>query len=415
MDDMNNLPKHGEPTSKVFISYRRSRVTEIAALVSALRERGVPVWQDLSDLATTHTEEALKTVLESSDVSGAIIWLTPDVEQSDVIRKIEIPKIVHRETAAAGFFVVPVLAGGLDYKDVEKICGPFIGAENLGAWNLMRLTNDPAAKTDVQDVSKKTLNRRLAELNRSLPENAHIDVNFYARVPPPAKPVALTIDWRHHFQGRHAAEADWENILLPALEEIATAIGTHANSRTCIFRGKVPLSAAFSLGATIPSTRGIKAEWVQEFPSGETQAWSLSAARLASGFTSTSRGSDASGRDIAILISVTQDVENAFGLSKASLPTFRAILKISNQGVTTTQLGSPGEAMDIASVVRDAVLAAKREYPDAGGLHIFMAVPAGAAFLIGQLSNTFGPIQLYELDQTTAAIGTYRPSAKING
>ena len=42
--------------------------------------------------------------------------------------------------------------------------------------------------------------------------------------------------------------------------------------------------------------------------------------------------------------------------------------------------------------IRDA----RREYGGVGTVHVFVAVPAGLAFLVGQLLNTLGQVQTYE-------------------
>ena len=45
-------------------------------------------------------------------------------------------------------------------------------------------------------------------------------------------------------------------------------------------------------------------------------------------------------------------------------------------------------------------------------MHLFMAVPAGLAVLIGQLLNTFGSVQTYE-HVTVDGSGQYRPAALL--
>jgi hypothetical protein len=66
-----------------------------------------------------------------------------------------------------------------------------------------------------------------------------------------------------------------------------------------------------------------------------------------------------------------------------------------------------GEAVQAASVVRDALIEA-RQLGCSGTLHTFLAVPAGLAVLIGQNLNTFLPIQTYEHDRD--AVPAYQPA-----
>lgn len=47
-----------------------------------------------------------------------------------------------------------------------------------------------------------------------------------------------------------------------------------------------------------------------------------------------------------------------------------------------------------------------------GTVHLFLAVPAGLAMMIGQMLNTFGPVQTYE-HVAVGAVGVYRPAALL--
>jgi hypothetical protein len=73
---------------------------------------------------------------------------------------------------------------------------------------------------------------------------------------------------------------------------------------------------------------------------------------------------------------------------------------------------TPGEATHIALTVQDGIRTARREYGSIGTVHLFMAVPAGLAMLIGQLLNTFGSVQTYE-HVTVGGSGQYRPAALL--
>src|SRR5271169_2614374 len=97
-----------DPTGLCFLSYRRARAAEAGLLIAALRDRGIPTWQDIADLATTPTEDALRRVLADPGTASAIMFATPEVEHSPVIRDIEAPAIVARHLRGDGFFAVPV-------------------------------------------------------------------------------------------------------------------------------------------------------------------------------------------------------------------------------------------------------------------------------------------------------------------
>ena len=79
------------PTGKSFISYRRTRLDEVKELVASQKERGIPTWQDIEDPRTEPTETELRNVLASNDIANVLLWITPDVGQSSMITRVEVP------------------------------------------------------------------------------------------------------------------------------------------------------------------------------------------------------------------------------------------------------------------------------------------------------------------------------------
>src|SRR5437867_890448 len=110
-----------DPTGRSFLSYRRSRRHEAALMIAAQHEHGIPTWQDISDLDEGSTEEQVNAVLEDSATADAVMWLTPDVAESDFIRKVEVPAILRRVDRGDAFLAVPVAAGGLDYASAGEV------------------------------------------------------------------------------------------------------------------------------------------------------------------------------------------------------------------------------------------------------------------------------------------------------
>ena len=76
------------PTGKSFISYKRTRLSEVTELVASQKERGIPTWQDIEDLRTEPTEAEIRSVLDSDDIANVLLWVTPDVGQSPMITKL---------------------------------------------------------------------------------------------------------------------------------------------------------------------------------------------------------------------------------------------------------------------------------------------------------------------------------------
>jgi hypothetical protein len=84
------------PTGRSFLSYRRTRLDEARLLIEAQHDIGIPTWQDLSDLAEGHTDVLLREALAVDTTANAVYWLPPDVEESDVITRTELPSILKR-------------------------------------------------------------------------------------------------------------------------------------------------------------------------------------------------------------------------------------------------------------------------------------------------------------------------------
>ena len=75
-------------------------------------------------------------------------------------------------------------------------------------------------------------------------------------------------------------------------------------------------------------------------------------------------------------------------------------------------LNAPGQATDLARKTVTAVRKIRTEYRITGRIHLFAAVPAGLAMLVGQLLNTLGPVQTYEHIPTDAT-GKYMAAALL--
>jgi hypothetical protein len=69
-------------------------------------------------------------------------------------------------------------------------------------------------------------------------------------------------------------------------------------------------------------------------------------------------------------------------------------------------------AADVAYLVAEELRRVRHEVRRVKCVHLFMAVPAGLAMMIGQLLNTFGQVQTYE-HITDGGLNCYRPAALL--
>ncbi len=398
-------------TGRSFLSYRRTRKDEAKLLVLAQHDIGIPTWQDINNLDEDHTEQELRRVLADPTTANAIIWITPDVAYSAVIRKIEVPTILARRSQSGHFFVIPVAAGGLDYKAAAEAVDQQISIQDLEYWNLRKVVGDPIGASEAFEVGKRVLERRIAAIHQSLREDAPLRLALYTRTPPAFEiGIALSLDWTDRFTGREATPETWVRHLLPALKAIVATLLAQAPGRAVDASGLPAIAAATALGSAFLAPTGLQISWQQITPGRALQRWSLASTRETSGFTAETIGADVTANDLAVLVSVAANVEFAFAASKNDLPHFRAITTVTKQGQPLHDLPTPGQAVDAAYVAIEGIRSARDAYRPIDTIHLFMAVPVGLAMLIGQLLNTLGPVQTYEHIPTDAT-GCYRKAA----
>jgi hypothetical protein len=405
------------PMGRSFLSYRRKRAEEAALLIAAQHDVGIPTWQDVKDLDEVPTADEVQRVLTDPETANAILWLTPEVADSDFIRKIEAPLILKRTRDDDAFFVLPVAAGGLDFKSAPGVLDSRFTLADLQRWNLRLARGNPIDAVEAAETASRVLERRIEKIHRQLPPEAPLRLALYTREAPPYNPeTALTLDWSrrfHGFQNRETDPGNWQTFFLPALHQVASTIVRKAPGRGVVVRGFASLSAVTALGDAFMATRASSIAWEQVKHGGFKQAWSLDAPREDSGFRAATRQGDVSATDLAVYVSVADDVETAAAAPGADLPSFRAITSVTKGGGTIHHVDTPGEARDIAEKTIEEIRYARRIYPESQCIHLFMAAPAGLAMMIGQLANTLGPIQIYE-HFPVDTVGRYRPAARLN-
>ena len=403
------------PTGKSFISYRRARLDEAKELVTSQKERGVPTWQDIEDLRTEPTETELRNVLASNDIANVLLWITPDVGQSSMITRVEVACAVERHKRQDGFFILPVAAGGLDYDEVGPLLGSQSGITDLSSWNLTKVDSAPATSEDIRKITNVLLNQRLSAIHKDLPEGEplRLVINTRSRTGHQTG-IALDIEWTHRFtgaQGRSASPGDWQSKLLPALEDVARAIQRNSSNRKIIASGLASLPSATALGYHFMATKGIEIAWEQLFPDQSRQIWNLASERESSGYEVLMTPGHTTADDLAVMVSVNADIEAAVAASRETTGFFRAYVHVKS-AEQQLLLESAGDALDVAQLTIEGARAARHKFGIRGQVHLFMAVPAGLAMMIGQLLNTLGPVHTYEHIQVDA-LGMYQPAALL--
>jgi hypothetical protein len=403
-----------DPTGTCFVSYRRARAPEARLLALALHDVGVPTWQDITNLGAEPTAEELRRVIGDPTTASALAWITPDVADSDVIRKVELPAIVERKRMGDGFFAQPVAAGGLDYAEAGEIASRHLGIEDLASWNLARTASDPVDEAGAAEIAELVLRQRVSRVAASGTDGAALRLSLHTRERAPLIPgVALTLDWSHRFDGRCASAAAWHDRLLPAVNLVAATLRELAPSKPVEADGRCALPAALALGAAFLAPGGAELRWLQRRMGAPDQLWSLAAEREPAEVEIDTREVTASSEDMAVLASINHDAEEALRESAGEVPEFRGYVRLRGRDGGEATLRSPGEATDAAMSLVEAIKAARTKWRDIRRIHVFIAGPSGFAVLIGQLLNGLGPIQTYE-HIPDDAIGRYQQAALLH-
>lgn len=244
------------PRGPVFLSYRHSDGLEVAtSLAWALRAAGVPVWHDMTDLPPGDTNRRLQEALDSG-LSGAVLLVTPEIEFSEVVRELELPRLRELErdpefTLAVGTTIKRQHdPGKLDYAASDRLL-------RQPAATLSVLKHHSVASREDQAALANTLSRQRSVRLRADVESSSgtLNLDIQTRVPPAASILDgdLVLRLRPPADGerrpnRNGLE-DVQRFLghLPQLIQLAGAEAVRV-------RGGAHLSVACALGAALPTT-----------------------------------------------------------------------------------------------------------------------------------------------------------------
>ena len=243
-----------DPQGPVFISYRQSDGTEIAVETAwVLRAAGVPVWHDRTDLPPGETDRRLAEALESG-LSGAVLLVTSDIEQSKVIREIELPRLLAlAEDEAFTFSVLSAVErepGKLDYSAPDRLLGQRPGT-------LSALKHAPVGTPAQRAEAAHDQSRRRMEAVRPAVEAAEraLTMDVQTRIPPFATRVDadLVLRLRPPLDGDRRPNRDGLQNLAAFLAELPRLVAV-AGAERIVVRGGAHLTVAYALGAAIPTT-----------------------------------------------------------------------------------------------------------------------------------------------------------------
>ena len=409
-----------DPKGRVFISYRRSPArpsgdAEAELVRDALRRVGVPTWRDLDDLSHEPTEDALIAAIEDPSLAGAVLLITPEVNTSDTVRKIEAVRIFRRYSAKNGFWVLPVLVD-VDYDEANDILGSPAGFQDVNFWNIKRVAAKTLGSSDAFEIAQAAVKMRLTAI-QNLEPGGPFSISIFGRRPPGIS-TGLVHDFSDDFHGREVVDGAY-SMFEEYLKTSATQVLEAFPSARLIGEGVVPLPLGALVGAIYSPRAGFKLDWSQFVEGHDRQRWSfeLSAEKLDLNIRVVN--GDPSSEDLALAIGVSANIENATG---DALRHFGVNCRAYLHCAPLSGSFTPGLVMtpeDGIGFVQSAIDKVRKVSEDRGmlrtNLHLFLACPLAMAIFLGQSLNTFSICHLYEHDPsanpTYNRVHTFHPSS----
>ena len=223
------------------------------------------------------------------------------------------------------------------------------------------------------------------------------------------------LDLRDLFTGPQNREiknpADWQTRIIADLRTFLAAPVAARRPLRITFAAHASL--AFAIGHLLESKSSLDVTIRQPHRAKGLEDWSVfaGAARDAASFLAepdTPR--DARSRDVAAALGAAGPIQEdvALYLDRAQI----AVRRILPASLGPEGVHNGCHALRLAQDLAWTIRGRKGEERD-GTLHLFIAAPNGLTFFLGQLSRTFGRIQLYEHDFDAPDTSRYSPSLRF--
>lgn len=389
-----------DPTGEVFISYNHDQKDLAVELDLRLREHGIPVWRDERKIGPDPLESQIESVLQSEDISGAILLVSEDILDSPTILNVEIPQIHARHKNDDAFFAFVLRCPGLSAGRVSDILSDTTHVDDFSEWFFHALEMSKDNSPNYNQVVDKVIQRRLTALVNSEPDTDTIrcSINSY-QSPNPTDKLWLHADLSHHFEDdRLPIKKIWNNRIRETITRLTNHLAEYAEDKVIEFTGRTRLPIAFTVGCQYPMTRGIHAKWTQQNPNFNEITWDVTVPSSDAELSVNSTLKDSSKTDLAVYLSLTDDVRPEVGNTASDLPDFNTEIELKRTDYD--QEITPEQGLKIANAFQNTVRDELNTRSNIETIHLFQSSPVGLSFLLGQHTNTLPPIQTYALNDS---------------
>jgi hypothetical protein len=394
-----------ERPATVLLSYAHEDTTSVRELQLRLNVRGIRCWRDVDDLLPGGLFESQIVQAIEHEVDAMALYLTPHSLKSDFIWKKEIPAALQRHKYDPHFHLVPILQG-VSFEQVRQMCINR-NLDDITRFEAISLTEGVSSSTweeqnklwnkAARRILQAALALRLRRMNADRRYEPCLCLKTFFFEPPTAS-LDLDLNWLPliHEKERISTLQEWEHILFPALLDVKQLLSEKIASRRIRIFIQSILPAALALGFVFRESTGFtlllegqKETWSTDVPSSEEEPlhrdWNYHEqgdARIAVVEVATSR-------------SIKPAVDDALHVAGLT-PAYRIRLELpmlSRESVKDT-----AHAQAIAHQV-GRICQGLYDRQRVTQMHLFVAVPAELAVLIGHQLNALCPITLYEFSK----------------
>lgn len=393
-----------ERPATALLSYAREDAEEVKYLQLQLKVRGVRAWRDVTDLPLGGaTEDEIVHAIENV-ADAFVLYVTPHSLKSVFVWNIEIPAALKRRESDPHFNIVPVLKD-VTYRQLQEQCAAH-GYRSLTDFNAERLPDsstgeaDKALKEKLRSIADRVLKATLLLRLRRAKADHNYEPSLVLRTfkdIPPAPSLDLDLNWwdLFHDRNRLPLPEEWQDILFPALQDVKNALGEQPISRKLHMSLQAILPAAFALGYIFPAPA--RYTLLLESKDG---TWS-SAGTVDASSSPFRRVSYNGGGDKQIAV---VEISIAQSTSRAATDYLSASHLSYDQHISYSLPDGPDQIKGVRDAAHALAMAQQigkdlRLLRSQGVMHIhlFAAIPAALAVLLGHQFNALCPILLYQL------------------
>lgn len=391
-----------DPMGPVFVSYRQSDGTDSALEVArACRAWGIPIWHDLRDLPPGEWERSIRAALDAG-LSGGVLVITPEVGDSQVVIKIELPALLRLAkdetfTFAIATGITSAEDGKTDFSAADRLLFP----KKRPRLNTIKQYN----LADIHTLAREFAHRRMTFCRDSDEAQLVLDLQTReeGRAWTPSAPLVVRVPVPRK-DSRVPPREVWRNLeaFLEHLPELLHSAGKSG----LLVRGGAHLSVAVAIGAAVPST----VVRVHAEDTARDVLWTAAEAATAVDFKVAPEHFDNGQGPAAVLVDLvpTSPPHDTFTQEVSERrDSLGGCLRITRRDEEIPAAQGAATALEIARTIRDFV-----SKQNTNEIHLYLRVPWPIALFLGREFNTLR-VHLYEWDDLAESGWRYAPMATV--